>query len=63
MISDINDYWGKSPDNKTTVPHLLKYHCLDVAALSQVLLNNDRESFIRHTMFPLFYDKIPPLFL
>jgi len=62
MIYDINDYWGKSPDTIQTVPHLLKYHCLDVAALSQVLLNNDKESFNRHTMFPHFYEKIPPSF-
>jgi len=41
--SNIYHYWGKAKNNEETSCHLLVYHCLDVAAVGDVLLNCDYE--------------------
>ena len=41
-VHNIYRYWGKvnSSEEGTTDYHLLEYHCLDVAAVGEVLLEN-----------------------
>ncbi|MBN2487482.1 MAG: CRISPR-associated helicase Cas3' [Methanosarcinaceae archaeon] len=54
-------YWGKaSPSNSLDISshHLLVYHCLDVAAVGQVLLQQDKRLLERFTGITTLSDEI-----